>query len=133
MFTEAKVKAAIGNLTKEKMIELCEKLNIGINPNDTNKELILSRIYTEMDNNGDKKARLIEIFSPDHDNEIRNMIEEAWNIDAIMPSLDGEKTIVIVGDKEVVLADIPVDNRDALAEYLTKDKKALALLKKVLA
>jgi hypothetical protein len=86
-----------------------------------------------MDNNADKKVKLIETFSPEHDDEIRNMIEEAWNIDAIMPSSDGEKTVVIVGDKEVVLADIPVDDRQALSEYLAKDKKALALLKKVLA
>ena len=133
MFAEAKAKAAIGNLTKEKMVELCQSLGIALNYDDTNKELILSRLYTEMDNNADKKAKLIETFSPEHDDEIRSMIEEAWNIDAIMPSLDGEKTVVMVGDKEVVLAEIPVDNREALAEYLAKDKKALALLKKVLA
>ncbi len=54
-------------------------------------------------------------------------------MDLLKPSMDGNQTVIIVNGKESVLADIPVDNRTALVEYLSKDKKALSQLKKAIA
>jgi hypothetical protein len=46
--------------------------------------------------------------------------------------MDGTQTVLIVNGKEVTLADLPVDDKQGLADFLSKDKKALNLVKKAI-
>ena len=131
VFKDAKAKAAIGDLSKAQLIELSK--NIGLNvSSDTAKDLVLSYIYDAMNSSEQTRIKLYEMFATSETSKISDMLQEAWNLDLIMPSSDGEKTVVIVEEKEVVLADLPIDDLDSIAEFLVKDKKALALLQKAM-
>ena len=131
VFKDAKAKAAIGDLSKAKLVELAK--NIGINvASDNAKDLILSYIYDAMNSSEQTRSKLYEMFATSETSRISDMLEQAWNLDLIMPSIDGEKTVVIVDEKEVVLAELPIDDLDAIAEFLVKDKKALALLQQAM-
>lgn len=131
VFKDAKAKAAIGELSKLKLIELCSALGISIS-NESTKDVILSRVYDVMDSSEQVRIKLYEMFATSETSKIADMLQQAWNLDLIMPSSDGEKTVVIVEEKEVVLAELPIDDLEAIAEFLVKDKKALALLQKAM-
>jgi hypothetical protein len=131
VFKDAKAKAAIGDLSKAQLIELSK--NIGLNiSSETAKDLVLSYIYDAMNSSEQIRIKLYEMFATSEISKISDMLQEAWNLDLIMPSSDGEKTVVIVEEKEVVLADLPIDDLDSIAEFLVKDKKALDLLQKAM-
>jgi hypothetical protein len=127
---EARAKVAIANLTREQLIDFA-KSNIVVNADDT-KEVIISRIYTIMDKNAEYRNYVIDTLTPPQNNEILEIIEKAWNLDRLVPSMDGTQTILIVNGKEVTLADLPVDDKQGLADFLSKDKKALNLVKKAI-
>jgi len=127
---EARAKVAIANLTREQLVDFA-KSNIVVNADDT-KEVIISRIYTIMDKNAEYRNYVIDTLTPPQNNEILDIIEKAWNLDRLVPSMDGTQTILIVNGKEVTLADLPVDDKQGLADFLTKDKKALNLIKKAI-
>lgn len=128
--SEARAKVAVANLTKEQLIAFA-KNDIIVNADDT-REVIISRIYTIMDKNAEYRNYVIETLTPPQNNEILEIIEKAWNLDRLVPSMDGTQTILIVNGKEVTLADLPVDDKQGLADFLSKDKKALNLVKKAI-
>jgi hypothetical protein len=132
IFKDAKTKAVIGEFSKSKLIELCRTLGIGLSNDDNTKDLILSRVYQVMESSEQIRIKLYEMFATSETSKISDMLQQAWNLDLIIPSSDGEKTVVIVEEKEVVLAELPIDDLDAIAEFLVKDKKALALLQKAM-
>ena len=131
IFKDAKAKAAIGDLSKSKLVELSKSIGINVSA-DTAKDLILSYIYDAINSSEQIRNKLYDMFATSEASKISDMLEQAWNLDLIMPSSDGEKTVVIVEEKEVVLAELPIDDLDAIAEFLVKDKKALALLQKAM-
>jgi hypothetical protein len=131
IFKDAKAKSAIGDLSKSKLVELGKSIGINVAA-DTAKDLILSYIYDAMNSSEQTRAKLYDMYATSETSKISDMLEQAWNLDLIMPSSDGEKTVVIVEEKEVVLAELPIDDLDAIAEFLVKDKKALALLQKAM-
>ena len=127
---EARAKVAVANMTKEQLIAFA-KSNVGVNAEDT-KELIIARIYNAMDKKAEYREYVIDTLAPAQNNEILEIIEKAWNLDRLVPSMDGTQTVLISNGKEVVLADIPVDDKQGLADFLSKDKKALNLVKKAI-
>jgi len=127
---EARAKVAIANLTKEQLVAFA-KNDIVVNADDT-KEVIVSRIYTIMDKNAEYRNYVIDTLTPPQNNEILEIIEKAWNLDRLIPSMDGTQTILIANGKEITLADLPVDDKQGLADFLSKDKKALNLVKKAI-
>lgn len=131
VFKDAKAKAAIGDLSKSKLVDLGKSIGINVS-SDTAKDLILSYIYDAMSSSEQIRIKLYDMFATSETSKISDMLEQAWNLDLIMPSSDGEKTVVIVEEKEVVLAELPIDDLDAIAEFLVKDKKALDLLQKAM-
>lgn len=131
IFKDAKAKAAIGDLSKSKLIELSKNIGLNVSP-DTAKDLVLSYIYDAINSSEQVRIKLYEMFATSETSKILDMLDQAWNLDLIMPSSDGLKTVVIVEEKEVVLAELPIDDLDAIAEFLVKDKKALALLQQAM-
>ena len=131
IFKDAKAKASIGDLSKKQLIELSKSIGINVS-DDTAKDLILSYIYDAMNSSEQIRNNLYEKFATTETSKVADMLQQAWNLDLIMPSSDGEKTVVIVDEKEVVLAELPIDDLEAIAEFLVKDKKALALLQKAM-
>jgi hypothetical protein len=127
---EARAKVAIANMTKEQLIAFA-KSNVGVNAEDT-KELIIARIYSAMDKKAEYREYVIDTLTPPQNNDILDIIEKAWNLDRLVPSMDGTQTILIYNGKEVTLADLPVDDKQGLADFLSKDKKALNLVKKAI-
>lgn len=127
---EARAKVAVSNLTKEQLIAFA-KDNVGVTSEDT-KEVIIARIYATMDKKAEYRDYVIDTLTPPQNNEILDIIEKAWNLDRLVPSMDGTQTILISNGKEVTLADLPVDDKQGLADFLTKDKKALNLVKKAI-
>jgi hypothetical protein len=127
---EARAKVAIANMTKEQLIAFA-KGNLGVNAEDT-KELIIARIYSAMDKKAEYREYVIDTLAPAQNNDILEIIEKAWNLDRLVPSMDGTQTILIYNGKEVTLADLPVDDKQGLADFLSKDKKALNLVKKAI-
>jgi hypothetical protein len=127
---EARAKVAVANLTREQLVAFA-KNDIIVNADDT-KEVIVSRIYTIMDKKAEYRNYVIDTLTPAQNNEILDIIEKAWNLDRLVPSMDGTQTVLIVNGKEVTLADLPVDDKQGLADFLSKDKKALNLVKKAI-
>jgi len=127
---EARAKVAVANLTKEQLIAFA-KSNVGVNADDT-KEVIVARIYNAMDKKAEYREYVIDTLTPPQNNDILDIIEKAWNLDRLVPSMDGTQTILISNGKEVTLADLPVDDKQGLADFLSKDKKALNLVKKAI-
>lgn len=127
---EARAKVAVSNLTKEQLIAFA-KDNVGVTSEDT-KEVIIARIYATMDKKAEYRDYVIDTLTPPQNNEILDIIEKAWNLDRLVPSMDGTQTILISNGKEVTLADLPVDDKQGLADFLSKDKKALNLVKKAI-
>jgi hypothetical protein len=127
---EARAKVAIANMTREELISFA-KSNVGVNAEDT-KEVIISRIYSAMDKKAEYREYVIDTLAPAQNNDILEIIEKAWNLDRLVPSMDGTQTILIYNGKEVTLADLPVDDKQGLADFLSKDKKALNLVKKAI-
>jgi hypothetical protein len=132
VLTDAKAKAAVGSLSSEKLRQFAVLARISVLDDDSN-ELILNRIFNRMDKDVEFKKYVINTFLTSPSEDILSLLENAWNMDLLKPSMDGNQTVIIVNGKESVLADIPVDNRTALVEYLSKDKKALSQLKKAIA
>lgn len=127
---EARAKVAVASMTREQLIAFA-KSNVGVSPDDT-KEVIIARIYAAMDKKAEYLEYVIETLTPPQNNEILDIIEKAWNLDRLVPSMDGTQTILISNGKEVTLADLPVDDKQGLADFLSKDKKALNLVKKAI-
>ena len=85
-----------------------------------------------MEKNVQYREYIYDQFTPVKSNDVSEMVEKAINAELMFPSIDGERTVVVSNGKEVVIAEIPIENKEALIEFITKDKKAQKLLERTL-
>jgi len=128
---DARAKAAVGSLNTEQLHKLATASSIEINPGDAN-EIIIGHIFSRMEKNIQYREYIYDQFTPVKSNDVSEIVDKAINSELMFPSIDGERTVVIQSGKEVIIADIPMENKEALVEFITKDKKAQKVLEKVL-
>lgn len=128
---DARAKAAVGSLNTEQLHKLAVASSIVFNEDDSN-EIIIGRIFSRMEKNVQYREYIYDQFTPVKSNDVSEMVEKAINAELMFPSIDGERTVVVSNGKEVVIAEIPIENKEALIEFITKDKKAQKLLERTL-
>lgn len=132
VIAESNAKVALSQMSIEKLTELAQG-KIRVDADDT-KEIVLARFFTSMDSNKDFRNLIIKLVNKEPDNtEYLTLVEQAVALGILDATEDGQQTVLKVGSKETVVADIPLTDRNSLATYISKEKKLSAALKKALA
>lgn len=129
---DARAKAALGSLNSEQLRKFATAASVAFNPDDVN-EIILGNIFSRMEKNIQFREYVYDQLTPVKSDDISEMVDKAINSELMFSSIDGERTVVISNGKEVIIAEVPIDKKEALVEFISKDKKALKLLEKVIA
>lgn len=132
IIAESNAKIALAQMSLEKLKQIAEN-KILISPDDT-KEIVLAKFYSTMDGNKQFKSWIINGVAKIQDNtEALTLVEQASALGILRANEDGTQTIMDYNGKESIVADIPFEDKNALASYVSKEKKLFATLKKALA
>jgi hypothetical protein len=132
IIAESNAKITLAQMSLEKLKQIAEN-KIMVSPDDT-KEMVLAKFYSAMDGNKQFKSWIINGVAKIQDNtEALTLVEQASALGILRANEDGTQTIMDYNGKESIVADIPFEDKNALASYVSKEKKLFATLKKALA
>lgn len=129
---KAKAILAVSSLSKDSLLDFAKK-TVGAAGNES-RDILLSRMVSRINKDVEFQNMIVDQLAPSKtDSVIADLLDKAINLEIVKSNLDGTQTILVNGEKEVTLADIPFEDKEALVEFLSKNKKAGELLKKAMA
>lgn len=128
---EAKTKVTLGEMSKEKLFEFAKTFMV-VEQDDT-KEIVLAKIFSTMETNLEFKKFLIKQLDKDAvDEDASSLVDTAIAKGVLKSNEDGDQVVMVINGKETIVADIPIEEKNILVAYVSKEKKLYNQLKKAL-
>ena len=100
---------------------------------DDSREILLSKLFSTMDGNKNFKNLVIKNFTQNEaESDARDLVDKAIANGILKSNEDGDQVVMVINGKETIVADIPLEEKNLLIIYVSKEKKLYNQLKKAL-
>ena len=131
VLAEANAKVALSNLPTEKLKSFASSYVLV--EEDDSREILLSKLFSTMDGNKNFKNLVIKNFTQNEaESDARDLVDKAIANGILKSNEDGDQVVMVINGKETIVADIPLEEKNLLIIYVSKEKKLYNQLKKAL-
>jgi hypothetical protein len=131
VLAEANAKVALSNLPTEKLKTFASSYVLV--EEDDSREILLSKLFSTMDGNRNFKNLVIKNFTQNEaESDARDLVDKAIANGILKSNEDGDQVVMVINGKETIVADIPLEEKNLLIIYVSKEKKLYNQLKKAL-
>ena len=131
VLAEANAKVALSNLSTEKLKSFASAY-VAVEEDDS-REILLAKIFSTMEGNRNFKNMVVKKFTQmDLESDAENLVNKAIANGILKSNEDGDQVVMVINGKETIVADIPLEEKNLLIIYVSKEKKLYNQLKKAL-